>query len=148
MSLVEPAPPSALQITAAAPDPALLDLPWDVPLEEWPAEHLAALPRGISRHVVRFVRLSGGGLAVKEIAAAPARREYNLLRLLRRLGLRGVPLAELVAAQDRGQAAGLVGLTFDDGYTDFLDHAVPVLARHGMTATLYVVAGLLGGQND
>ena len=31
----------------------------DVPLEEWPAERLAALPRGISRHVVRFVRLGG-----------------------------------------------------------------------------------------
>jgi peptidoglycan/xylan/chitin deacetylase (PgdA/CDA1 family) len=70
------------------------------------------------------------------------------LRLLRRLGLRGVSLAELVDAQDRGQAAGLVGLTFDDGYTDFLDSAVPVLARHGMTASLYVVAGLLGRQND
>jgi peptidoglycan/xylan/chitin deacetylase (PgdA/CDA1 family) len=69
------------------------------------------------------------------------------LRLLRRLGLRGVPLAELVRAHDRGSAAGLVGLTFDDGYTDFLEHAVPVLARHGMTGTLYVVAGRLGGQN-
>ncbi len=87
MSLVAPAPPATLQITAAAPDPALLDLPWDVPLEEWPTEYLAALPRGISRHVVRFVRLSGGVLAVKEIAADPARREYNLLRQLRRLGL-------------------------------------------------------------
>ena len=27
----------ALDITAAAIDPALLDLPWDVPLEEWPS---------------------------------------------------------------------------------------------------------------
>ena len=70
------------------------------------------------------------------------------LRLLRRMGLRGVGLAELVTAQERGAAAGLVGLTFDDGYTDFLEHAVPVLARHGMSATLYVVAGLLGGEND
>ncbi len=70
------------------------------------------------------------------------------LRLLRRLGLRGVSLAELLAARQRGADAGLVGLTFDDGYTDFVDHAVPVLARHGMTATLYVVAGLLGGEND
>ncbi|MEO5610634.1 MAG: DUF4032 domain-containing protein, partial [Ornithinibacter sp.] len=48
----------ALQITAARHDPALLDLPWRIPLEEWPEEILAALPRGISRHVVRFVRLS------------------------------------------------------------------------------------------
>jgi hypothetical protein len=77
----------SLQITAAAPDPALLDLPWDLPLEEWPGRYLAALPRGISRHVVRFVRLSGSVLAVKEIAAEPAVREYNLLRLLRRLDL-------------------------------------------------------------
>lgn len=69
------------------------------------------------------------------------------LRLLRRLGLRGVSLAELLDAEERGAASGLVGLTFDDGYADFVDHALPVLARHGATATLYVVAGLLGGQN-
>jgi peptidoglycan/xylan/chitin deacetylase (PgdA/CDA1 family) len=69
------------------------------------------------------------------------------LRLLRRVGLRGVSLAELLAARDRGVAAGLVGLTFDDGYTDFLRYAAPVLDRHGMTGTLYVVAGRLGGHN-
>jgi peptidoglycan/xylan/chitin deacetylase (PgdA/CDA1 family) len=70
------------------------------------------------------------------------------LRLLRRLGLRGVSLAELLVAAERGAAAGLVGLTFDDGYADFLTGAVPVLARHGMTGTLYVVAGRLAGQNE
>jgi len=77
----------------------------------------------------------------------PARLDRHL-RLLRRLGLRGVSLRELLATSDRGSAAGLVGLTFDDGYVDFLDCAVPVLARHGMTATLYVVAGRLGGANE
>ena len=75
----------ALQFTAARPDPALLDLPWSVPLEEWPAENLAALPRGISRHIVRFVRVSGRVLAVKEIKAELALREYNMLRNLVRL---------------------------------------------------------------
>ncbi len=82
--------PNALQITAAAPDPALLDLPWQVPLEEWPDDRLAALPRGISRHVVRFVRMSGSVIAVKEIHESLARREYNLLRALRRVGLPAV----------------------------------------------------------
>lgn len=77
----------------------------------------------------------------------PPDRLDRHLRLLRRLGLRGVSLAELLDAQQRGDGAGLVGLTFDDGYADFVEHAVPVLARHGMTATLYVVAGLLGGVN-
>ena len=80
----------SLEITAASPDPALLDLPWEVPLEQWPDDRLAALPRGISRHVVRFVRMSGSVLAVKEISAPLAHREYGLLRLLRRLGMPSV----------------------------------------------------------
>ena len=39
-----------LELTAARADPALLDPPWSVPLEDWPADRPAALPRGISRH--------------------------------------------------------------------------------------------------
>jgi len=77
----------ALQLTTARPDPALLDLTWSVPLEQWPAESLAALPRGISRHIVRFVRVSGRVLAVKEIKTDLARREYDMLRKLGRLDL-------------------------------------------------------------
>jgi len=80
----------SLQITAAAPDPALLDLPWDVPLEDWPAEVLAALPRGISRHIVRFVKLSGRVIAVKEIGETVAYREYELLRALSKLDVPSV----------------------------------------------------------
>jgi len=76
----------ALEITAARPDPALLDLPWSLPLEEWPDDYLAALPRGISRHVVRFVKVSGTVIAVKEIKADLAVREYNTLRFLTKIG--------------------------------------------------------------
>ncbi|GAA2726420.1 DUF4032 domain-containing protein [Cellulomonas aerilata] len=79
-----------LQITAAAPDPALLDLPWDVPLEMWPDEVLAALPRGISRHIVRFVKMSGRVIAVKEIGETVAYREYELLRQLSRIDVPSV----------------------------------------------------------
>ena len=75
----------ALEISAASSDPALLDLPWSMPLEEWAPEHLAALPRGISRHIVRFVKFSGQVLAVKEIKADIAVREYNLLRFLKKI---------------------------------------------------------------
>ena len=75
----------ALNITASRPDQALLDLPWGLPLETWPEDHLAALPRGISRHVVRFVKLSGRVLAVKEIKADIAVREYQMLRMLNRI---------------------------------------------------------------
>ena len=68
-----------LELTAARADPALLDLPWSVPLEDWPADRLAALPRGISRHTVRFVRVSNRVLAIKEIKVDLARREYAML---------------------------------------------------------------------
>lgn len=75
----------ALDIKAGRPWPALLDLPWSTPLEDWPEDILAALPRGISRHVVRFVRIEGRIIAVKEIKDDIARREYEMLRALRRL---------------------------------------------------------------
>ncbi|HCX83693.1 MAG TPA: DUF4032 domain-containing protein [Micrococcales bacterium] len=84
------AEPNRLQITAASPDPALLTLPWHLPLEEWPDSVLAALPRGISRHVVRFVRLSGRVIAVKEIGETVAHREYELLRQLSRIDVPSV----------------------------------------------------------
>ncbi|HLT84121.1 MAG TPA: DUF4032 domain-containing protein [Phototrophicaceae bacterium] len=86
----------SLEITAARLDPALLDLPWEVTLEEWPESVLAALPRGISRHVVRFVRLSGRVIAIKEIGETVAFHEYEMLRNLNRLGAPSVqPLAVL-----------------------------------------------------
>ncbi|PKQ26901.1 MAG: DUF4032 domain-containing protein [Actinobacteria bacterium HGW-Actinobacteria-4] len=75
----------ALQISGAV-EPALLELPWSIQLEDWPADRLAALPRGISRHVVRFVRYEGKVLAVKETIAPIAHREFFMLRELGRLG--------------------------------------------------------------
>ena len=79
-----------LSITSARPDPTMFDLPWAVPLEEWPADNLAALPRGISRHVVRFARHAGKVFAVKEIKADLASREYEMLRVLGKLDLPAV----------------------------------------------------------
>ncbi|WP_420080526.1 polysaccharide deacetylase family protein [Streptomyces sp. JL4002] len=69
------------------------------------------------------------------------------LRWLHSRGLRGVSVGELLKARAAGRDAGLVGLTFDDGYTDFLTHAVPLLLRHDCTATLFVLAGRLGVDN-
>lgn len=95
--------PHQLQITAISPDPALFDLPWHIPLEQWPQEILAAYPRGISRHVVRFVRVQGQVLAVKEIGETVAHREYELLRDLKRLELPSVtPVGVITGRVDRG----------------------------------------------
>jgi len=71
-----------LQFATTADPGDLLALPWATPLEQWPAERLVSLPRGISRHVVRFVRVSGTVYAIKELPQQVADREYELLREL------------------------------------------------------------------
>ena len=80
----------ALRIVASRPDPAIVTLPWDSPLEEWGDEYVVPLPRGLSRHVVRIVRLRDRVYAIKETQEEIAFREYRLLRDLQRMGLPAV----------------------------------------------------------
>jgi hypothetical protein len=89
----------ARPLLAAPSDPALLDLPWDTPLELWPADQLVPLPRGISRHVVRFVGLGGNVYAVKEVGETVAVREYGLLRQLERRDLPAVEAVGVVSGR-------------------------------------------------
>jgi hypothetical protein len=85
---------ASLNITSAVTDTALLDLPWHLPLELWPDDSIASLPKGISRHLVRFVHMSDYVVAVKETTEEMARREYEMLRTLQRLD---IPCVEPVA---------------------------------------------------
>ncbi len=70
---------------SAKPDTRLITLPWDTPLEAWSGDLLVALPRGISRHVVRFVRVGAEVYAAKEVLEHLAAHEYRMLRDLTRL---------------------------------------------------------------
>jgi len=79
-----------LEITAATVEPALLDLPWHLPLEEWPAENIAALPKGLSRHTVRFAHLGDYVIAIKETLPELAKREYEMLKNLGKLDVPSV----------------------------------------------------------
>jgi tRNA A-37 threonylcarbamoyl transferase component Bud32 len=77
----------ALRIVATRPNPSLVTLPWHLSLEEWGDDVVVPLPRGLSRHIVRIVRLRQDVYAVKQTREHMANREYRLLRDLRRLGL-------------------------------------------------------------
>ena len=92
---------SSLDITAATVDPALLDLPWHLPLEDWPAENIAALPKGLSRHTVRFAHLSDHVIAIKETLPELAKREYEMLKNLIKLD---VPCVEPFAIINNRQS--------------------------------------------
>lgn len=78
---------SSLDITAATVEPALLDLPWQLALEQWPNENIAALPKGLSRHIVRFAHLNDYVVAIKETLPELARREFEMLQALNRLSI-------------------------------------------------------------
>lgn len=56
-----------------------------------------------------------------------------------------VPLDVAVQAMDRrGRLPrGMVALTFDDGFLQLRDHVFPALARHGLPATVFLVAATL-----
>ena len=93
--------PSTLKITAASSDPKMFTLPWEKPLATWPPELLVNLPRGISRHIVRFVHVGDEVYAMKEITRTVAEREYELLRQLQKLNLPTVqPIAVVTGRHD------------------------------------------------
>jgi peptidoglycan/xylan/chitin deacetylase (PgdA/CDA1 family) len=56
-----------------------------------------------------------------------------------------VPLPAAIAALDRSgrPPRGMVALTFDDGFSGLFDHALPVLRRHRLPWTVFLVAGTL-----
>jgi peptidoglycan/xylan/chitin deacetylase (PgdA/CDA1 family) len=55
------------------------------------------------------------------------------------------PVVELSEVQ---RIPGSVALTFDDGFSNFFDHALPVLQKYGFPATVFVVGGYCGGRNN
>jgi peptidoglycan/xylan/chitin deacetylase (PgdA/CDA1 family) len=81
------------------------------------------------------------------ISVTPDRFAEQMSWLARR-GYRGVSMETLVAAMRAGTERGLVGITFDDGYVNIATHAIPELLRHGFTATMFIISGLIGGTNE
>lgn len=121
----------ALRIVAARPDPDLLTLPWSVPLEEW-TDHVVPLPRGLSRHVVRTVRLGDRTYAVKETTEELARREHDRLRELQALHLPAVTPQGVVTGRTDVAGEPLPAALL----TEHLRFSLPYrsLFRHGLTA--------------
>jgi len=64
------------------------------------------------------------------------------LRFLIENGFQTVSLAEaLQDTEGRLSSQKRVVITFDDGYRDFYTTAFPILRRHGLTATVFVISG-------
>jgi peptidoglycan/xylan/chitin deacetylase (PgdA/CDA1 family) len=84
----------------------------------------------------------GPGIDVFAVTPRSFRRACDEIE---RSGLRVIDLAELDAAPP-GRGERVLALTFDDGYADLLDHAVPELERRGWPATVFVVPDVVAGR--
>jgi peptidoglycan/xylan/chitin deacetylase (PgdA/CDA1 family) len=86
------------------------------------------------------------GTPMRGLVVSPASFGRQMA-LLRALGYQGLSMSALMPYL-RGDKQGKVcGITFDDGYLNNLELALPVLQHHGFSATCYVVSGHLGGTN-
>lgn len=104
----------------------LQDLPWHVPLEEWPENGIVPLNirRGESRHPVIFVERSGGRYAIKETTPRMALREISSLREIERRGIPSLQPIGSVVVKEKPIALGISGpggleqyINSDRGYT-------------------------------
>ena len=78
----------------------------------------------------------------------PGRFKAHMNALMRK-GYAPKTIDEVAGAWRSGAqaAAKSIVLTFDDGYEHWDQHAIPVLRQHRIPATLFIVAGRMGGSN-
>jgi peptidoglycan/xylan/chitin deacetylase (PgdA/CDA1 family) len=63
------------------------------------------------------------------------------------LGYKGVSLRELLPYLKGEKQGKVVGITFDDGYLDNLENALPILNKYNFSSTCYLVPGQIGKSN-
>lgn len=108
-----------MQIRPGNPD--FLDLPWDIPLDDWDTDRLCIMPTGIHRHPVRFVAYEEGVYAIKELSKRVATKEYRILRTLEGKSRRTPETAGLVERDwldPADEGAGAV-------ITRYVEHSFP-----------------------
>jgi len=118
-----------LQLATDSDDqPDFLDLPWEIPLTDWPDDVVVNVPAGLHRNVVKFVASGNHVYALKELPGRLAHHEWQMLRQLRSLQA-PVVVAQGVAA-DRGDGLNDVIIT------RHLEFSIPyrLLFRHATVA--------------
>ncbi len=86
------------------------------------------------------------GAPLRGLVVSPQSFAWQM-KMLRLLGFKGCSMRDLEPYLTGVQSGKVVGITFDDGYQNNLLNALPILKRHGFTATCYGLASLLGGRN-
>jgi peptidoglycan/xylan/chitin deacetylase (PgdA/CDA1 family) len=88
--------------------------------------------------ILTYHSLDGTGSV---ISTSPALFQRQM-EVLAGSGTRVVPLSQI------REHPGAVSITFDDGFANFAEHALPVLEQFSFPATVFVVSGHCGRYND
>src|SRR4051812_41603914 len=121
----------------------------------YPAKAVLTRARSLA-WCVRPPRLAGDGVRIlfyhrvsdddDELALAPGRFREQMACLAAE-GYRGVDVMTLVRELREGRVQErTIGLTFDDGYLDVAENALPPLAEHGFGATVFVAPAVMDGE--
>jgi len=125
--------------------PALLRLPWGLPLDAWPDAGITflQLPVGESRHVVRFVSVEGEVVACKELPLRPGQKEYDVMRALEEKGAPAVRVVGLVERPDEDVAVVVTAYLARSLQLRRLFRRLPEAARRHRERLLDAMATLL-----
>jgi peptidoglycan/xylan/chitin deacetylase (PgdA/CDA1 family) len=95
--------------------------------------------------ILNYHRVAEPGLDPWELCVSPGHFDEHL-DIVRRLG-RPTQLSQLTEMlRDGKPIKGAVAITFDDGYLDNYETARPLLEKHGIPATIFVVSGSIGSE--
>jgi hypothetical protein len=124
---------------------ALVEMPWHEPLAQWSGEDIAFvdLPVGASRHVVRFLVVEDGILALKELPLEAGQREYDVMHELEARGAPTVRTCGLVTRS--GDQSAIIVTRYLARSFQFrrLFMRLPEGARHYRDQLLDAMTGLL-----
>lgn len=87
------------------------------------------------------------GQALRGLVVSPTSFQRQMW-LLKTMGYRGVSMKDLEPYLAGEKVGKVIGITFDDGYLNNYEHALPTLAKYDFTATCYVVSQLIGTTNS
>ncbi|HEY3782603.1 MAG TPA: polysaccharide deacetylase family protein [Fimbriimonadaceae bacterium] len=78
----------------------------------------------------------------------PAALFEKQLQALQKQGYQSISLSEMKSLFiDKASTGKYIVITFDDGYKSFTDSAIPILKKHGMKATVFLVGNCIGHTN-
>ncbi len=87
------------------------------------------------------------GTSLRGLIVAPSSFAWQM-QMLRLMGYKGLSMTELEPYLKGEKQGKVVGITFDDGYQNNLQHALPQLLKNCFTATCYGVSSMIGGSNS